>query len=72
MNNFIQASSKLWLAVSCSVKILFLKNNIKITSDRAITVLCNYAINESPIYDKARLIDAMTQFELAELCVKTF
>uniref|UniRef100_A0A915MKN5 Uncharacterized protein n=1 Tax=Meloidogyne javanica TaxID=6303 RepID=A0A915MKN5_MELJA len=61
--NLIQTSSKLWLGAVYSVKILFLKLHIKITSHNALKLFCVFAINSSRIARKSRMIN---KWELAE------
>ncbi|KAL7076630.1 hypothetical protein ACQ4LE_003803 [Meloidogyne hapla] len=70
-NNLIQASTKLWLSAASAVEILFLKLNVLISSHNALKLLCEYAIDKSPVYDQlgvnwARLL-AKDQFEAAEM-----
>nr|CAD2187737.1 unnamed protein product [Meloidogyne enterolobii] len=61
--NLIQASSKLWLGAVYSVKILFLKLHIKLTSHNSLKVFCIFALNSSGIADASGMID---KWKLAE------
>nr|CAD2205704.1 unnamed protein product [Meloidogyne enterolobii] len=61
--NLIQTSSKLWLGAVYSVKILFLKLHIKLTSHNALKIFSDFAIDSSRIADYSGMIN---KWKLAE------